>query len=398
MTSLDSDEAPIEFVIPASGEEYMDLSHARIRIRAKILTEEGESLVRDKNFVAPVNNFLHSMFSNVQVELNQKCITPQSSLYNYRAMIENILNYSGESKKTHLTTSLFYKDTATKMNAEAGNAGYEKRLNIALNGEFDMESHIHSDIFNQNKYMVNGVQMVLKFFKAKPDFALYTVASDTAKYKIKITEAVLLIRKLKMSPAILVAHANVMLKHPARYSIVKCELKTITIPKNVMSTTLDNIFLGQLPQRIIVLFVDALAFNGTLKSNPFNFEHFNHNYLSVATDAALHVTPLKPNYAAKLYIQSYNTLYTNTGINFSDTGSDITREEFANGYNISVFDLTSDISAHDPHWGAQNTGSLRIEVQFAQNLTKTVTAIVYAEFNNLIEIDKHRQVSLDFAA
>lgn len=80
-----------------------------------------------------------------------------------------------------------------------------------------------------------------------------------------------------MSPAILVTHANVMLRHPAWYSIVKCELKAITIPRAVMSTTLDNIFLGQLPQLIIVVFVDAMAFNGTLKSNPFNFEHFNHN-------------------------------------------------------------------------------------------------------------------------
>lgn len=359
---------------------------------------DGSALVSGTNYAAPVNNFLHSMFSNVQVELNQKCITPQSSLYNYRSMIERLLNFGVDAKATHLTTALFYKDTAGHMNAAEGNTGYMKRLEYALAGEIDMESPIHSDIFNQNKYLLNGIQMVMKFFKAKPEFALITTAADTNQYKIKILEAVLLIRKLKIAPAVLVAHANTLLRHPARYNIVRCELKSMTIPSNIQNTTLENIFLGQLPQRIVVVFVNAAAFNGNLKSNPFNFEHFNHNYLNVSTDSNLHITPLKPNFTSKLYVSSYNTLFTNTGINFSDSGSDISREEYANGYNMSVFDLTSDITAHEAHWGAQSSGSLRIEVQFEKSLTSPITAIVFAEFNNLIEIDKHRQITLDYSA
>lgn len=338
------------------------------------------------------------MFTNVQVELNQKCITPQSSLYNYRSMIERLLNYGLDAKSTHLTSALFYKDTAGHMTASDENKGYLKRLEYAMGGEIDMESPIHSDIFNQNKYLLNGIQMVLKFFKAKPEFALITTATDTDKYKIKILEAVLIIRKLKMNPAVLVAHANTLLRHSARYNIVRCELKSMTIPSNIQSTTLENIFLGQLPQRIVVVFVDAAAFNGNLRLNPFNFEHFNHNYLNVSTDSNLHITPLKPNFKAKLFVSSYTNLFTNTGINFSDSGSDISREEFANGYNISVFDLTSDITAHEAHWCAQTSGSLRIEVQFDESLKSPITAIVFAEFNNLIEIDKHRQVSLDYSA
>lgn len=294
--------------------------------------------------------------------------------------------------------SLFYKDTAGHMDGSAENKGCLKRMEYAMGGEIDMESPIHSDIFNQNKYLLNGIQMVLKFFKTKPDFALLTSATDTEKYKIKILEAVLIIRKLKMAPAVLVAHANTLLRHPVRYNIVRCELKSMTIPSNIQNTTLENIFLGQLPQRIVVLFVNASAFNGNLKLNPYNFEHFNHNYLSVSTDSNLHITPLKPNYKSKLYVSSYNTLFTNTGINFGDSGSDITRTEFANGYNMSVFDLTPDITAHEAHWCAQTSGSLRIEVQFDESLKSPITAIVFAEFNNLIKIDKHRQISLDYSA
>lgn len=395
---MDSDDAPLEFSIPRTGEEYLDLAHTRLRVQCKILTSKDEPLTAADHFVAPVNNFLHAMFTNCQIELNQKCISSPSGLYNYRAMIENLLNYGAEAKQTHLTTSLFYKDTAGSMSAEEGNEGYVKRRAFAQQGVFDMEGHVHSDIFNQSKYMLNGVNIVLKFYKARPEFALITKDDDNNKYKIKITEAVLIVRKIKMSPAILIAHANTMLKFSARYPITRVEIKNITIPKDLQNYSLDNVFLGQLPQRIVVLFVDAVSFNGTLKTNPFNFQHFNHTYLTTATDAALHVTPLKPNYTSKLFISSYNTLFTATGVNFADTGSNITREEYANGYNITVFDLTPDISAHEPHLSAQSSGSLRIEVQFEKNLTKAITALVFAEFSNIIEIDRFRQVSIDYAA
>lgn len=312
-------------------------------------------------------------------------------------MIENVLNFGADATKSHLSTSLFHKDTAGHMGPVDTNAGYVQRRAIARRGEFDMESHIHADLFNQDKYLLNGVQMVVKFYRSKPEFALMKAATDGGNYKIKIHDAVLIIRKLKMSPALLIAHSNVLLRHTAKYPITRVEVKNITIPQNIMSTTLDNIFLGQIPQRVIVLFVNSASFNGTLATNPFNFEHFNHNYLTVATDSSQHITPLKPNYASQLYVSSYNTLFAATGVNFSDSGCTITHSEYASGYNMTVFDLTSDITSHLPHLNAQHSGSLRIEVQFATTLPQAVTAIVFAEFNNLIEISKHREVSCDFS-
>lgn len=313
-------------------------------------------------------------------------------------MIENVLNYGGDATQSHLTSSLFYKDTAGSMGPVEANLGYVKRRAIARRGAFDMESHIHADIFNQDKYLINGVQMVVKFFRAKGEFALMKPATEQGIFKIKILEAVLMIRKLKMSSAILIAHSNALLRHTAKYPITRVEVKNITIPRDIMSTTLDNIFLGQIPQRVIVLFVDSVAFNGSTATNPFNFEHFQHTYLNVATDSSQHMTPLKPDYNAQLYISSYNTLFSATGVNFSDSGCTITHAEYASGYNMTIFDLTPDISSHLTHLNAQHSGSLRIEVQFAANLARAVTAIVFAEFNNLIEISKLREVSCDFSS
>ena len=48
--------------------------------------------------VGPVNLFLHSMFSQVDVSLNERLITPSTNTYPYCAMIETLLNY-GETLK-----------------------------------------------------------------------------------------------------------------------------------------------------------------------------------------------------------------------------------------------------------------------------------------------------------
>jgi len=43
-------------------------------------------------------------------------------------------------------------------------------------------------------------------------------------------------------------------------------------------------------------------------------------------------------------------------------------------------------------------GSVRLILKFADALTTTVTVVCYAEFENIIEIDRNRNVIFDFGA
>lgn len=109
ITSI-SNNGPIEFVVSGSStDEYLDLGRVFIHVKARI-TVPVPALVAGAvgpppvPVIGPTNNWLHSMFSQVDVFLNQKCISPPNNCYNYRAYFENILNYSAESKRSHLTT------------------------------------------------------------------------------------------------------------------------------------------------------------------------------------------------------------------------------------------------------------------------------------------------------
>ena len=80
-----------------------------------------------------------------------------------------------------------------------------------------------------------------------------------------------------------------------------------------------------------------------------------------------------------------------------DSGNDISREDYPNGYCLFVFDLSPNLSAHcATHWNLIKHGSIRLEVRFAKPLEKTINCIVYSEFDKILETDLNRQVITDF--
>ena len=69
--------------------------------------------------MAQAVNVLHkdSCGCDFEVFLNNKLVTPSSTAYPYRAYIETILNFSKDTKSSQLTSALFYKDKAGKIDS-----------------------------------------------------------------------------------------------------------------------------------------------------------------------------------------------------------------------------------------------------------------------------------------
>jgi len=103
------DDSPIEFEINGNGEDYIDLANTMLYVRAKI-TRMNNANIADDTPVGPVNLFLHSMFSQVDISLNETQVTTSTNTYPYRAMIETLLSYGADAKQSQLTSALFYAD------------------------------------------------------------------------------------------------------------------------------------------------------------------------------------------------------------------------------------------------------------------------------------------------
>ena len=393
-----SDGAPIEFGISGSGEDYMDLANTHLHIEGKIVQVDGANIAAAAA-VGPVNLLLHSLFSQVDVSLNEKLITPSTNTYPYRAYLETLLSYGPAAKDTQLSSSLWYEDTAGHMDDVAdNNVGLNTRKAFtALSTTVELMGRLHCDFFFQDRYLLNGVDLKIRLVRSKDAFALMAGGANPS-FKFSITQASLFVRKVHLSSTAQLGHIRALENGTAKYPVRRVETKVFAIPRGNRMTNQENVFLGQLPKRIVIGCVGNDAFNGSYAKNPYHFQHFDINFLALYVDGhQIPAKPLQPDFARGRYMRAYTSLFAGTGQLYQDEGNNITREEYAQGYTLFAFDLTPDLNEGD-HFNVVKQGNLRLEIHFGAALADTINVVVYAEFENVIEIDRSRNIIFDYTA
>lgn len=388
-----SDGGPVEFNISGSGDDYLDLSQTQLYIKVKILKSDGKPLTAE-NKVGPVNLLLHSLWSQVDISLNERLVSSSNNTYPYRAMLETLLNHGYDTKTSQLSSELFFKDTAGRMNvfdtkANEPNEGFNKRADLfKLSASVDMIGRLHLDMFHQERLLLNMVDMKIKLIRSKPEFCLL----GDGDYKVILEQASIFVRKVRVSPGVVLGHAKSLEKTTAKYPIERVLCKAYSIPSGNMSFVQDNIFIGQMPRRIVVACVDNDAFNGNYKKSPFEFKHYNINFIAVYVDGqSTPSTPLQPDFGNQHFIRTYQNLF----LNAEDRGLFLTRSEFSGGNALFRFDLSPDL-CEGGHLNLVRHSNLRLEIKFSVPLPQTISLLVYAEFENLIEINKARNILYDF--
>ena len=400
--SLMPDHGPIEFRVPGSDDLYLDLSQTVLKVTAKIVKKDGTALVA-ADAVSPTNLTLHSLFSQVDVSLNQRLVSASSPTYAYRAYLETLLNYGKGAKNGQLQAALYYKDTAGHFDDATilgANAGLKaRRLFTERSQSVDMEGRLHVDLLHQEKYLLNRVDLTVRMTRAPNAFSLM-VGDDEENYKWVIEEAVLKLRKVHLSDALRLAQEERLMRENAKIPINRVLCNVYSIPAGIQTYTKDNLFQGQLPKRLVVTMVDNDAFNGAFKKNPFKFKHNQLSGICLYVDnEAAPAEPMRLNFdcaSGNRYVSAYMSLFHGGNTFCVDTDNDISRNDFGNGYTMFAFDLTPDLS-NSNHLSLLKNANLKLQLNFATPLGQTTILLVYAEFDNLIEITKDHAVLYDYA-
>ena len=333
-----NDTGPIEFNINASADEYIDLGRTYLYVKLKVTKDDGENLdVTEK--VAPVNLFLHSLFSQVDVKLRDTLVTPSVNTYPYKSYLETLLSYRSDAKETQLSAELWSADHGNMnetdpYDKDLTNDGMKVRATfIAGSKSLEMMGRIHCDIFQQDRYLLNNVDMYIKLIRSPQKFHLM---SNVNSYTTKIQDAAFHVRKVKLNPSISLGHSKLLdqgklVKYPIRRGVVT----SFTISQNSLSFCKENVVSGQLPRRVVIGFVKNSAFNGNIKENPYDFQHFDLNYLSLHNGSqSVPSQPLTPNFEKSEYLQAYMTLFEGTGMLNADRGHGICRGHYTKGYAL----------------------------------------------------------------
>lgn len=392
-----TDSGPVEFEVKGDGEHYLDLSNSFIHTRIKVVKDDNTTI---ENFtVVPTNLLLHALFQTVDVSLNGTLISSSSNTYPYRAYLETLLNYGQDAKQSQLNLAGYYVGNIN----DDDNKNIQKRQKTVNNSKtLDLIGKLHDDIFSQDKYLLNGVDVRLRFIRSKDAFVLAFKKSDSKKedytVKIKMLQMSLFVRKAKLNPVIVLAHGKALQHATAKYPIKRVLTNVHSISQGVMNFVKDNLYLSKRPQKLIIGFVLSKAFNGDFDEDPFNFKHFNINSLALFSDG--HQIPSKaltPDFTNDNYARSYLSLFTGCSMAWKDTGIDISYQDYKAGYTIFCFDLSPSL-IDGPVVEPVKSGNLRLEVSFAKALEHPIHALIYAESDGLIEIDRARQVITDFGS
>ena len=367
-----SDGGPITFLCPGT-EDQVDMSKTILVIRAKVTKANEADLDADMK-VGVINNLLHSLFKQVDVFLKEKQVTQATGTYAYRAYLETLLNYCPAAKKSQLTASLYYKDKAGKMDTrdptladDAANVNPGLNARYVFNkesGTIEMAGPLFCDVTERLLLSFVDLKIILN-----RNIDAFCVMSDVANpdQKVKLSDAYLKLRKVKVSPNVSVVHELALKKGPAIYPIRCVECKSFIVPAGNPSLRKDNIFNGLVPKSFVFGLVDSAAFNGDYTKNPFNFKHLNVSSIAVTVNGEdMPFKPLQLSYGNNpKHIEAYTTLFSGTGKMYYDIGNDISREEFPNGYAIYAFDLTPDMCSSTDHFNTIQRGNLAVDIRFS---------------------------------
>jgi hypothetical protein len=127
--------------------------------------------------------------------------------------------------------------------------------------------------------LINGVDMNIKLTRALDAFYLLTPLDDN-KLRIKILDATLFITQVQLKPTLLRAHANVLgMKRKTHYPVTHTQIKTFSATSGAQQISIDNAFLGPIPERILLALVKNTAFVVSASTNPYHIQRYMPNHV-----------------------------------------------------------------------------------------------------------------------
>jgi len=383
--SIDGDN-PIEFRIAANNVHAIDPKSVKLNLRVKLTQADGTAVL-DNTELSVVNNLMHSLFSTVEVYLNDAKINSNNTgYYPYSSYMKQILYPCFNSRET----VLYSIDEKPGVMKKSDNPAFKDRASSFADGNsVELIGKLNHSLFTSDKLIPSNASLSIKLRRSTPDFFLLGSGSvETKDYKFTIQDASISYDKILLDSDVLNQHTKFFNQNQTvKLLVQKDEIKTFAIAPSSLSTISTTLYANKIPEFIVIGLVNTKNLNGSITTNPFDFQHNKLTALNLLVDAEnFSYKRLNLDFDNNKYIKAYEKLVSE----IRPTTKEITKEMFKDGHCLFFFRLCP---TRIPGFLHKNkSAQIRLEAKFSEGLSEAVNVILYSESQGMIEVDKFGNV------
>ena len=375
------DENCIEFEFQTDRNYYVDLRQTYLALKLKLArgrgyetfntkevkkkhkeeakAEEEEAAEEDAAvpLVTHVNNILHSIFSNVEVYINNRQFYNSNGLYAHKSYMSN--NFKGavsEYKGVLHCGGYDYAEFPDEiMEAPLSKPFFTRRMKMLSRPDgFMLYGKLGVDLFSTSELLYPIMKIRLRLIRARPNFYMII---DNPSVSLGIVDCSLYTRRIALKDEYHKKRMAMFAYTPVEFNYFETLAKTFIINARQSQFIQENIFNNAPGRRIAIAMNTNFAFTGSYTEDPFWYQQFDLRQVRILRGGQ----PIVDFDAAdncRLYVTTMKAM------NFQDDIPSVPFDNFKDHY-VLVFDLTSMQDATENcHYPELVGEPLRLELNF----------------------------------
>ena len=412
---------PITFSIPQT-DDFVDLADSRMEIELRFtnpaagyqgisMTDAASDANNTRNTYVETN-IGHTLFKQMDLSLNGALVTPQGGNYHHQAYIENLLNYSREHGKTKLVAEGWTNDLNVQRTI-ARTSGVDDTPGAGAMATFVIRPHL--PVFTSGRLLVPGVEIKLDLHLNPMTQLLFQTGNltNTATRKVPIIspadiKVTLILKKVTLNAKLYLdlQKKRASGKTIVHYPVVKSDIRTFSIPQGQTRWEQDNLFLGRIPDEVVLVFMHTDVYNGDLEKHTFAYERHDIQRISQSINGEEY--PYKPlelsvvnNNEGSTDYKGYERLLTSMSVMHKNKSPMIYPEDWGQGKNCTIF-YFNNVPGGDPNnpnvRNPRQSGNVRYTVDFEAATGYNITVLVYSSQEHDLRINYQNGVQYDLLA
>lgn len=369
--------------------------------------EEDERLeeLEQERTAVPIDALFNSMWSRVDIKMNQTLVSTSSTYFLYKSYIETLLNHSRATKKEQLRSAIGFtgneyngdRDEECKVYGDGrGNSGLKERHEDFPEGEdIYFRGYLASDIMGIIGCIPYGVNITIEMYHNTDKVRLLTYPNDVSA-KLRLKDITFQVCKKRMDSNVMEAHSAIMEEGMlATFPFRKSQVAVWDVKEGSRYKTIPRPFEEKIPSRLIVGMVSTAAYMGHFQKDPLHFKHYDISEATFQIDnVSVPKRPYKMNPSKRAYIEPLLDLYNVLGKAGEDADIGINRDNYGKGNFLLPFDVTPTTSADMSYIAKAKGGTSSLKLEFAKGLPEDMSVICYGVFPAEIKIDHCRTVTV----